>query len=116
MIRRPPRSTLFPYTTLFRSPLPSNPVVLRDRRQVPHHLPFVGGQNPAVALVRKRVGPKPAPDAVVPIDLVGLGVVGVDERAQLIDAAFEIGAVKRPYRYLRCSGRDRLLAIDSSHL
>src|SRR2546425_4364092 len=25
MIRRPPRSTLFPYTTLFRSPAPSNP-------------------------------------------------------------------------------------------
>src|SRR2546429_6662193 len=24
MIRRPPRSTLFPYTTLFRSPLPSD--------------------------------------------------------------------------------------------
>src|SRR5436305_9280272 len=23
MIRRPPRSTLFPYTTLFRSPMPS---------------------------------------------------------------------------------------------
>src|SRR5215203_7099595 len=31
MIRRPPRSTLFPYTTLFRSP---------DR--VDHHLPTVG--------------------------------------------------------------------------
>src|SRR6266542_4636171 len=28
MIRRPPRSTLFPYTTLFRS--------RRDRRRVPH--------------------------------------------------------------------------------
>src|ERR1035441_3702736 len=28
MIRRPPRSTLFPYTTLFRSPLPS--VLLAD--------------------------------------------------------------------------------------
>src|SRR2546428_8819523 len=26
MIRRPPRSTLFPYTTLFRSPLGSTPV------------------------------------------------------------------------------------------
>src|SRR2546429_6307603 len=26
MIRRPPRSTLFPYTTLFRSPLPQAPV------------------------------------------------------------------------------------------
>src|SRR6266852_6877649 len=25
MIRRPPRSTLFPYTTLFRSPRPSRP-------------------------------------------------------------------------------------------
>src|SRR5258708_37536569 len=25
MIRRPPRSTLFPYTTLFRSPLPPMP-------------------------------------------------------------------------------------------
>src|SRR3989441_5168550 len=32
MIRRPPRSTLFPYTTLFRSPLPRRsrvPVALR---------------------------------------------------------------------------------------
>src|SRR3712207_7239962 len=27
MIRRPPRSTLFPYTTLFRSPLPGDSVV-----------------------------------------------------------------------------------------
>src|SRR5690349_22753426 len=25
MIRRPPRSTLFPYTTLFRSPIPATP-------------------------------------------------------------------------------------------
>src|SRR3712207_8802302 len=32
MIRRPPRSTLFPYTTLFRShlPVPSLPVFRRD--------------------------------------------------------------------------------------
>src|SRR5690349_23943871 len=27
MIRRPPRSTLFPYTTLFRSPIPGDRVV-----------------------------------------------------------------------------------------
>src|SRR5437773_9090661 len=32
MIRRPPRSTLFPYTTLFRSPV-------RDRRLFPAHAP-----------------------------------------------------------------------------
>src|SRR3712207_7432339 len=30
MIRRPPRSTLFPYTTLFRSELPRVDVGLRD--------------------------------------------------------------------------------------
>src|SRR3712207_8899183 len=28
MIRRPPRSTLFPYTTLFRSPAPAAPELL----------------------------------------------------------------------------------------
>src|SRR3712207_9574400 len=33
MIRRPPRSTLFPYTTLFRSePQPNHELVLIDRR------------------------------------------------------------------------------------
>src|SRR5260370_30901436 len=32
MIRRPPRSTLFPYTTLFRSPSkPSSTLILRPR-------------------------------------------------------------------------------------
>src|SRR5215208_3553637 len=39
MIRRPPRSTLFPYTTLFRSPFPAavwRPVTLRSLR-----LPYV---------------------------------------------------------------------------
>src|SRR5437660_3122126 len=38
MIRRPPRSTLFPYTTLFRSPesvvLQKMPVRYRDRRML----------------------------------------------------------------------------------
>src|SRR2546427_9232697 len=33
MIRRPPRSTLFPYTTLFRSPGISDDTELRDRRR-----------------------------------------------------------------------------------
>src|SRR3712207_7380641 len=38
MIRRPPRSTLFPYTTLFRSPA-RDAVRLprRDRRRLPAH-------------------------------------------------------------------------------
>src|SRR2546422_3891730 len=36
MIRRPPRSTLFPYTTLFRS-VRSQPCGLRDRRGILIH-------------------------------------------------------------------------------
>src|SRR5947208_11007355 len=34
MIRRPPRSTLFPYTTLFRS-IRRHPARFRDRRRYP---------------------------------------------------------------------------------
>src|SRR2546430_14242578 len=33
MIRRPPRSTLFPYTTLFRSGLADDELVLDDQRR-----------------------------------------------------------------------------------
>src|SRR2546425_2415456 len=44
MIRRPPRSTLFPYTTLFRSRLPAD-LPVRDRVQ---H---------AAAAVGRRAGP-----------------------------------------------------------
>src|SRR5258708_14608316 len=35
MIRRPPRSTLFPYTTLFRSPCRSSTIVLCDNEVPP---------------------------------------------------------------------------------
>src|SRR3712207_7924557 len=37
MIRRPPRSTLFPYTTLFRSPEHEQLVVLAGLRREPVH-------------------------------------------------------------------------------
>src|SRR3989442_14940019 len=36
MIRRPPRSTLFPYTTLFRSRVVRAPLLLRVRGRRPH--------------------------------------------------------------------------------
>src|SRR3712207_9378448 len=39
MIRRPPRSTLFPYTTLFRSPAATVPLV--EETTVPDGLRFV---------------------------------------------------------------------------
>src|SRR5256886_8884128 len=41
MIRRPPRSTLFPYTTLFRSRVRTHSQVLRSLANV-HHFPRVG--------------------------------------------------------------------------
>src|SRR3712207_6970807 len=48
MIRRPPRSTLFPYTTLFRSGIvPGNGAVLVDAQ----HLPLQGAQGLRIAAV-----------------------------------------------------------------
>src|SRR5687768_17859914 len=43
MIRRPPRSTLFPYTTLFRSRLPAGAPVARPRNAVRLHAGGGGG-------------------------------------------------------------------------
>src|SRR5438034_2792906 len=45
MIRRPPRSTLFPYTTLFRSPV-LRVVVVREREGVARVEPAVVGAAP----------------------------------------------------------------------
>src|SRR5689334_24694389 len=48
MIRRPPRSTLFPYTTLFRSDLPHAPSALRAA------LPHGGAGSGDGVLARRR--------------------------------------------------------------
>src|SRR3712207_8185135 len=64
MIRRPPRSTLFPYTTLFRSHLPELVGVLpravrvdpQQRRLLVDALEAVAG----VRVARKPLGPAPA--------------------------------------------------------
>src|SRR5258705_7046692 len=41
MIRRPPRSTLFPYTTLFRSPTPGNASAVSEYRVTVENLPEI---------------------------------------------------------------------------
>src|SRR5258708_39324387 len=51
MIRRPPRSTLFPYTTLFRSMTCENVTIKGDKG------------TPITAYVAKPFGPGPFPDA-----------------------------------------------------
>src|SRR3712207_8250393 len=58
MIRRPPRSTLFPYTTLFRSP-PLRLRPLQGRRELPRHLRALGvgrraGRPPLQKSLRRR--------------------------------------------------------------
>src|SRR3712207_7958934 len=63
MIRRPPRSTLFPYTTLFRSALP--------RRHAGHDRRAGALAGPAGRGGHPRGGR--------PGDSVGVGVVGVRE-------------------------------------
>src|SRR2546426_7634115 len=63
MIRRPPRSTLFPYTTLFRSPMTLPGV--RERvsltlRRIGHRPPWSGGkgrgQTEPQRLLRQTLG------------------------------------------------------------
>src|SRR3712207_5022477 len=57
MIRRPPRSTLFPYTTLFRSALGEDAPVLDDRDAVGERLRLVEvvrGEEDGLAQPRQR--------------------------------------------------------------
>src|SRR5688572_31818344 len=63
MIRRPPRSTLFPYTTLFRStgdrdPKHSAHAVGRDQGHMTHIRLGVGGQLQTQAALGRRVDRK----------------------------------------------------------
>src|SRR3989441_4350175 len=56
MIRRPPRSTLFPYTTLFRSPSnPGKPLPDHSLRQRPRHRPPADSEDFREAPVRVQV-------------------------------------------------------------
>src|SRR3989442_6559667 len=64
MIRRPPRSTLFPYTTLFRSKIAGHPVVFVLARHVFHEFTkipavqrgaaFAGGTHEDGATLHRR--------------------------------------------------------------
>src|SRR5258708_17179250 len=56
MIRRPPRSTLFPYTTLFRSPPPH----LRGGHAQDHRDPAGGAGGAARGRAGRRPGELPA--------------------------------------------------------
>src|SRR2546425_4985888 len=67
MIRRPPRSTLFPYTTLFRSPRGPRRLALagppHSCRCPPRARRCRGARGPAPGAPRGRLGTRPRPDA-----------------------------------------------------
>src|SRR3712207_8850560 len=74
MIRRPPRSTLFPYTTLFRSVLENYLVPDLVLLEVYDHLVALGHAAPAMVHVHRRRGEAP----VVADD--GHGLAGGEDR------------------------------------
>src|SRR2546422_1214187 len=65
MIRRPPRSTLFPYTTLFRSrPGPATIDSLLARRGAGSYTGVVAGSVPAAPGCRRSAGRRPRGDGL----------------------------------------------------
>src|SRR2546430_13608411 len=60
MIRRPPRSTLFPYTTLFRSPDRAGALRRTERHRVPH------GDRPGRRVDGRRALRGTVPDRLLP--------------------------------------------------
>src|SRR2546422_1285127 len=72
MIRRPPRSTLFPYTTLFRSPENSHVVVVT----LPSRLAKLSQDSPTAPIVKCSTGLKRIfvhPGRISPTKSVGSG-------------------------------------------
>src|SRR3712207_7385730 len=78
MIRRPPRSTLFPYTTLFRSPSGMARIA---------HLPS-GEHRPALVLHGDDVvGPGIAAVVALPTQPMGIGRIGLDRKSTRLNSS-----------------------------
>src|SRR2546422_8944151 len=74
MIRRPPRSTLFPYTTLFRSPDELSPPVRLLRELYP--LIWLGAFWPELDLLHQLHIPPTFDHQIAALDLALFGVRG----------------------------------------
>src|SRR3712207_9561411 len=95
MIRRPPRSTLFPYTTLFRSPLAARRVTSPPRRRSSRSCPVVPcpcattrARSRAGGLARARTG------QVHEAELADLHLVAPGQRRDVDRLAVDVGAVE----------------------
>src|SRR5256885_13327009 len=92
MIRRPPRSTLFPYTTLFRSARPEG-VVRRPRYRRRGGARLVAGREPAWPDVHLRARP-----ALLRTDAVGSQPAALE---WLDDRGLQAPLLRRRHRVLR---------------
>src|SRR3712207_8707713 len=91
MIRRPPRSTLFPYTTLFRS------------QQAVGRFQAVGALDDDAGLVVDALDrPAGLPGVEVVQDLLLPGLEGADERLQLRARSEEHTSELQSRQYLVC--------------
>src|SRR6266508_3925841 len=82
MLRRPPRSTLFPYTTLFRS---SRPRAQASSRRVP------SGRGGSFAPVEESMGRRAAAEFVGAFALVFAGIGSIAVGADLVGVALAHG-------------------------
>src|SRR3712207_7481200 len=78
MIRRPPRSTLFPYTTLFRSVLPQNFWHLNPYTEV--LTPLRAASYPYLVTLREGVPPAAAERRIANFVREGLGSPAAGDR------------------------------------
>src|SRR5256886_12592594 len=89
MIRRPPRSTLFPYTTLFRSP-----PLLRELLQ--RELRF------EESALQSALGPSDVYEADGPLDLGGLGELAAGAARPDLDRSEEHTSELQSQSHLLC--------------
>src|SRR3712207_6901878 len=109
MIRRPPRSTLFPYTTLFRSVIEANP---RASRTVPFISKAVGVPLAKMAC-RIMLGERIA-DLGLPEDPMGHDHVSVKEAVLPFDRFKDADAILGPE--MRSTGEVMGVEIGRAHV
>jgi len=100
MIRRPPRSTLFPYTTLFRSiESLNNPVASPKKISIKANILEIGGEQDVEKGLQKAIDEKDSIGGIVECTVsnlpIGLGEPFFDSSESLLShAVFSIPAVK----------------------
>src|SRR3712207_5535567 len=130
MIRRPPRSTLFPYTTLFRSATWSLPAVAHPRASETHELgaelvhvrvlPVHGGEPQVSHHIhppepQKHHVPETSGGHLVPPTLAELGLDLIDDELDLLVSDLLLGTGLRHPRPQLLPVERLLLAVAFDH-